>query len=283
MKRSVQFKQNHVLSTIGQYGYVTRALLEHLLPYSAYQLARWLTSLQKLDYIAARAFSPESKSYGGSRPNAYSLLPAGLRQLNAAGMQTRYIAVFKRNDQLQHDVRVAEVHASFAGLQNHCSGIALETWLLDHSRFHLSFISDERNIQLTPDGVAIFRNSRGQRFCYLLEYDRGTVHLDELFRRIDNYLLFFRHNKHTQISKWQSVTDFRVILVVEDRPERSRDQYTNLLQYALTLNQNRGSKLFWFTAAENIDYQNPARLFDPIFEVAIRGSDIKPRPLFYKT
>ena len=281
MKRSVQFKQNHVLSAIGQYGYVTRALLEHLLPYSAHQLARWLTSLQKSGCITARAFSPESQSYGGGRPNAYSLSQPGLQQLNAVGMQTKDMVILKKDDQLQHDIRVAEVHATFAALPEYYPGIALETWLLDHQRFHVSFTRGNELLRLTPDGVAIFRNSRGQRFCYLLEYDRGTVHLDELFRRIDNYLLFYQQNRHAPIADWQSVTDYRVIFAIEDRPERSRDQYGNLLQYALTANQNRGSKLFWFTAAENLRYQNPERLLDPIFEVAIRGSHIKPRPLFY--
>jgi hypothetical protein len=259
-----------MLRLVWQHRFLRREHLAALTGRCEKKLHERLLQLSQRGFLKTIKFPQQKHIYAIGREGLSSLVGEGIAP--AGFLDNRLRTHELTQYYLEHEMLIVDVHVALTRASND-GPIQLVDWTEGKDNYDSVVVNGNR-IPVSPDAVFTLRDARrppeASRACFFLEADLSTENHRYFQNKIVGAANYFNQGLH--VGKF-NVKAFRVLTVT-----RTRARARNLCRLAQSLLPQGARKLFFFTSLEDLPFENPAAIFDPIC-FSPRDQDESRRPL----
>jgi len=282
---------SEIILLVHEYKCLTRTLLELLTGRRGTSLKNRLRFLYDNDYLLKVQFS-RSYTETGSTPDIYILDQRGrevCRNITGEKADPSPKRNQNKDPQMEHALLVNTFRAMMTNACLNSAGVQLQYWLRAGKEARDTVRVSGKDQTIAPDAFFVLKKPDGKASPFFLEADRSTMDQPTSTDKLRAYYAYWRAIRDEldqqkgvgkrRVSNRFNIQGFRVLTVIEHDRDwqryRNKDRLRHLLEAGLKATGGKGFKGFWYTSKAYLDLNDPASIFQPVWQIGHPGEKAK--------
>ena len=274
-----------ILSKVGEYRYITTAMLQAITGLSRRVINSRIMTLFHHGYLGRRHLA-HPQNGGGSSPSIHVLDYKGRTWLSQnTDIDNRYLRSITPTSthsptaerELEHTLLGSHVHAVIEATCNTNPNLRLDFWHNESKAFYTRVSDDGLTHPVRPDAfsqISVLLSGVWKPYPILWEFDRATMSHGRIRRKLRAYFLLWRDQLRPtgQLGQFENINRFRVATVTASSSRSkvgdTEARLSNLVEDAhASDDHNIGSNLFLFTHLDNLPLTAPSDILNSVWHV----------------